>query len=94
MRSLPPTRLVAMIESAANKAGSNQEDHRQKARWQQRRLLATRLAASQETAGNKVGGTQETAMSAARKTVGNSVGEDLDIAIGNKVGGTRHGYQQ
>ena len=48
----------------------------------------------QETTGNKVGSTQETAMSAARKTVGNNVREDLDIAIGNKVGRTRHGHWQ
>ena len=74
--------------------GSNKEDHRQQGRWQRRRLLAARLAATQETIGNKVGSTQETAMLAARKTVGNSVDECLDIAIGNKVGRTRHGHRQ
>jgi len=29
-------------------------------------------------------------MSAARKTAGNSVGKDLDIAAGNKAGRARH----
>ena len=33
-------------------------------------------------------------MSAARKSAGNSVGKDLDIAAGNKAGRTRHWHRQ
>ena len=83
-----------MIETVGNKPGSTQEDHRQQARWQRRRLSATSLAASQETTDKKVGSKQDTSMSAARKTAGNSVGEDLDITAGNKAGRTRHWHWQ